>query len=238
MSDRRKTNSRGVTYRPKKKTHKTAILFWICLILVIAPFAVLGWILFSSSLDTNTPVIGNRYEGDLDPAITKDQMSQVESAVKGTAGVENSEVDMQTATLRIYADIADTATADDANMMADSLYSAVSNILNPDTYFTKTNDKKMYDLEIHVFTKPEREETEGENFVYVIDTKTSSMSEPKKQLVSEPLNAEVAQSLRDAVTARKAEEEAEAAASANPAAATADPNAATADPNATPAAEQ
>ena len=50
-----------------------------------------------------------------------------------------------------------------------------------------------------------------DNFIYGIFTKTSAMSTPQYQLVSSPKNAEVAQSLRDAVTARKAAEAAAAA---------------------------
>lgn len=201
------SQNKNIVYKKKKTTHRTAVLFWVCLVLVILPFAVLGWILFSASRDTHTPVLGKRYDGDLDPAITSSQMDEVQSAVSAVSGVDSASVQMQTATLRIYADIADTATADDANAIADSLYSAVTSVLDPNTYFSQANGEKMYDLEIHVYTIPERTGTDGENFVYVIDTKTSNMTDPQKQLVSEPLNAELAQSLRDDVTARQQEQQ-------------------------------
>lgn len=55
-----KTKETARSLKKKKKTHRTGILFTICLILVLAPFVVLGWILFSSSMDTGTPVLGNR----------------------------------------------------------------------------------------------------------------------------------------------------------------------------------
>lgn len=204
------TQKNEQVYKKKKTTHKTAVLFWVCLILVILPFAILGWILFSASRDTHSPVLGRRYDGDLDPAITSSQMDEVKNAVSAVDGVDSADVEMQTATLRVYADIADTASADDANSIADALYSAVTSVLDPNTYFSQSNGEKMYDLEIHVYTIPERTGADGENFVYVIDTKTSNMTDPQKQLVSEPINADLAQQLRDDVTARKAEEDAEA----------------------------
>jgi hypothetical protein len=58
----------------------------------------------------------------------------------------------------------------------------------------------MYDMEIHVYNTDEN--TESDSFVYVIETKTSNMASPKRQLVSEPIDAELAQQLRDDVEAR------------------------------------
>jgi flagellar basal body-associated protein FliL len=201
--------------KKKKKTHRTGILFTVCLILVLAPFVVLGWILFSSSLDTGTPVLGNRFEGDLDPAITKDQMNQVETAVKALEGQDDAFVTMTTATLRVYVDVADDANEDTVNAKADEVYNTVASILDPSVYFTKTDDKKQYDLEIHVYTKPERTDEEGENFVYVIDTKTSNMSEPQKQTVSVAKDQAVADQLRQDVLDREAAASASAEAQEN-----------------------
>lgn len=196
--------------KKKRKTHSTGIIFTVCLILVLAPFVVMGWILFSSSMDTGTPVLGNRYEGDLDPAITKSQLSKVESAVKALGNQDDAFVTMKTATLRVYVDIADDANEETANAKADEVYNTVASILDPAVYFTKTDSKKMYDMEIHVYTIPERTDAEGENFVYVIDTKTSNMSEPAKQTVSVAKDQAVADKLRQDVLDRQAAAEAEA----------------------------
>ena len=190
-------------FKPKKRrSSRTALVFWICLILVLAPAVILGWILFSSSMNTHKPVLGNRYEGDLNPAIKSDQISQIKTKTEGIEGVQSVDIEMATATLRVYADITDDATSDTATATADSIYKAVSEVLNPTVYFTKTDSEKMYDLEIHVYTKPERTDTEGENFVYVIETKTSSMDAPAAQVVSTAKDAALAQQLRDDVAAR------------------------------------
>ena len=208
------SENKGKKVSKKKRTsrtssHRTAVVFWVCLILVLLPVGVLGWILISSSMDTGKPIFGNRYEGDLDPSITEKDMNKVSDAVKGIDGVDDSFVTMTSATLRVYADVADDANADTCNAIADQIYSTVSGILDPSVYFTRTDSEKMYDLEIHVYTVPERTDKEGENFVYVIDTKTSNMSEPEKQTVSVAKDQEVADQLRQDVIDRKNQEEAE-----------------------------
>ena len=74
----------------------------------------------------------------------------------------------------------------------------------------------MYDLEIHVYNLDEDQDRTADNFVYVIETKTSNMSEPSAQTVSEARFPELAQKLRDDVAARKAAEEAAAQATPTP----------------------
>lgn len=193
----------------KRNYHTTGFIFWICLILIATPIAVLGWILLSSAMDTGKPVLGNRYEGDLDPAITSEQMTEVEQAVAGLEGIEDSSVRMVTATMRVYADVPDEWGIDDVKSKASEIYETVTGILDPAVYFTQADGRKMYDIEIHVYNL--KENRDADEFVYVIRNKTSSMSEPISSVVSEPLDAELAQQLRDDVIAR---EEAEAAAKA------------------------
>lgn len=198
-------NKTGKSVKRNRNSHLTGLIFWICLALIVTPMAVLGWILWSSAKDTGAPVLGTRYEGDLDPAITRTQMEEIEASVKTVGGVESVSVTMPTATLRVYADISDDAGVETAESTADEIYNKVTAVLDPGTYFTQGNGKKMYDLEIHVYNL--KDNRESDEFVYVIETKTSGMESPLKQTVSEPIDAELAQSLRDAVEERKAAEE-------------------------------
>ena len=186
--------------KKKKNNTRTKVVFWIALILFLLPFAVMGYILLSAARDTHTPVIGNRYENDLNPAITETQMNQIESDVKGLSGVESVSVRLTTATLRVYADISDSADASTAESTAESIYSKVTGVLDPSSYFFQHDNEKMYDLEIHVYNSLGK--ADSDSFVYVIENKTSNMDSPHTQLVSEPVNAELAQQLRDAVDAR------------------------------------
>ena len=64
------------TVRKKKKSRaykRTRFVFWTVFILFITPFVILGYILLSAAGDTGKPILGNRYEGDLNPAIAEDQ---------------------------------------------------------------------------------------------------------------------------------------------------------------------
>ena len=111
--------------------------------------------------------------------------------------------------MRVYVDVAEDSTAEVVQDVTGRAYEAVVAILDPNVYFSQGNDMKMYDLEIHTSNIPDGRD--AEYFVYGIYTKTSAMSAPQYQLVSYPKNPEVAQSLRDAVAARKAAEAAAAA---------------------------
>ena len=199
-----------MTQKNKKNGLKLVhIVFTVCLILILAPAIYFGWMLASTYMDSHSPVLGNRYENDLNPAITKDQLKQVDEAVGKLDGVTGHSVHLATGTLRVYIDLADDATYDVVQSVSESAYAAVTGILDPNVYFSQGNDMKMYDLEIHTSNIPDGRD--AEYFVYGIYTKTSAMSAPQYQLVSYPKNPEVAQSLRDAVAARKAAEAAAAA---------------------------
>ncbi len=185
--------------RKSKSGGGSAAAFWIVLLLFLLPFLVLGYIILSAAMDTGKPILGNRYEGDHEPAITKSDLDKVESGVKSLSGVEKSMVNLATGTLRVYADINDSAGAESAESTAGQVYSTVTSILDEGTYFTQSNGRKMYDLEVHVYNQDKNTDS---NFVYVIATKTSSMDAPMVQLVSEPIDAELAESLRQAVENR------------------------------------
>lgn len=195
MSRNKKVN------RPKRKTNKGNIILVVGLIIIAIPFLVVGWIIVSATLDTGTPILGDRYENDLDPAITKSDITNIEKSVKNISGVQSCHVELATATLRVYADVDDNFTADMATSKADEVYNAVLGVLDLSVYFSQTETKKMYDLEIHVYNLDENRDSD--EFVYVIKTKTSGMEVASTQLVSEPLDAELAQQLRDDVENRK-----------------------------------
>lgn len=191
----KKTSKHVKTKSAKKKMRKADIILIVGCIILAIPFLILGWFLVSASLDTGKPIIGDRYENNLDPAITKAQMEEIKTKVASLNGVEKATVDMPTATLRVNVDISDTATKDEALAMASEAYNVVISVLDENTYFSQSNGMKMYDCEVHVYNVPDGSETE--NFVYVIQLKTSNMETATQQVVSEPVDAELAQQLRD-----------------------------------------
>ncbi|MCI6272354.1 MAG: hypothetical protein MR601_05330 [Erysipelotrichaceae bacterium] len=198
MTETRRRVSRKKAKRRSLSVSSIILIFGS--LLIITPFIVLGWILLSASLDTGTPILGDRYVGDLDPAISKSDISNVKKSVDGINGVEASSVELATATLRVYVDVEDSYSDTQASDVAKSAYDSVINVLDVNKYFTQTDSKKMYDLEIHVYNL--KKNRDQDNFSYVILTKTSSMSDSKIQVVSTPIDAELAQQLRDDVEAR------------------------------------
>ncbi len=199
MATKNKTKTKR-NLKGKRRLNKTQRIFWITLVIFLLPFIILAWILLSAARDTGTPIIGDRYVDDHDPAITETQLSTIESQVSTLDGVEDADVRLVTGTVRVYLDITDTADADTATYVAGQAYTVVANVLDINTYFSQSNGMKMYDLEIHVYNLDS--DRDSDSFVYVIETKTSSMTDPIVQVVSEPIDAELAEELRQDVENR------------------------------------
>ena len=186
--------------RAKRKVSKAKIVLLVGIAIILIPCLIFGWILLSAYLKTGTPIVGNRYENDLNPQITSEQLKQVESNVKGINGVENCNVELTTATMRVYADVNDSYGDDQVTEVANQVYNTVNNTLSVGTYFTRNETEKMYDLEIHVYNLDKNRDQGG--FSDVILNKNSNMEEPRTQVVSKALDEELAQRLRDDVEAK------------------------------------
>ena len=63
----------------KMKKHKTGILFIVLLFLILLPFFYFSWVFISNYLDSRKPVIANRFKGDLNPAIKKEQLKNIDT---------------------------------------------------------------------------------------------------------------------------------------------------------------
>ena len=94
-----KTKNQG-----KKKPH---IVLGLVIIILIIPITLLCAILYSSFEDSSKPVVGSRYENQLDPAITSENITTIETVLKEFDGVENVEVNLKTARLSILIDTKD-----------------------------------------------------------------------------------------------------------------------------------
>lgn len=199
MSEQNKKNKKPVTgtakKHKKKELDRSTVILITGLVLIAIPCLILGWILISASLDTGTPILGDRFQGDLDPAITSEQISQIETQVASEGSVDSVTVELATATLRIYVDAADSLSEEEATALSQTVYQDVTSVLPESTYFTSTSSKKMYDLEVHVYNDLSLAGTEG--YMYVIRTKNAAMEQAEVQTVSKPLDADLAQQLRD-----------------------------------------
>ena len=181
--------------KAKKKGRMDAAswIIMIGLLIIAIPCAAFLYILLSAQAATGTAISGDRFTGDLDPAITETQMANVVTSVETIEGVESAEVILKSATVRVYVDTLDEMTPEVAQGIANQAYEKLTAECDPSVFFTQTASKKMYDIEVHAYNLTENRDSE--EFVYVILSKSSSMEAPIARLVSEPLDPELAAQL-------------------------------------------
>lgn len=166
----------------RKKPH---IILVLVVIILIIPLVVLGTILFSSLEDSSQPVVAHRFEDELNPKITEEQLASVKSALNYD-NVDSIEVNSISATVRVMLNVKDDMSAEDINWMVNDAYSKIDGILPIATYFTNTETTKMYDLEINVYNV-----TSGENKIYYCISKTGGAETYTLDVLSTPKNQEV-----------------------------------------------
>ena len=176
----------------KRKLSKAAIILILGLLIILIPLGVFGSVLLHSWITNNNPVIGDRFANDLDPAITNDNMNSIKSQISSISGVEKVDIVMTTSQMRVNIDTADNLSQEQISNIAQDAYQKVNGVTPVATYFTSTNEKKMYDLAINVYNYIKEDD---ETMIYVLHTKNSKMEKPETQVVSEPVNAELAYEL-------------------------------------------
>lgn len=177
----------------KRKMSKSATMLVIGLLVIFIPCAIYAGILISAALQTGSPILGERFDGDLDPAITKNDISSIETKLSSIDGVEEVEVVLLSGQMRVNVNVDDALTNEQIEVIIDEAYEGVTSVLSIDKYFTSNNGKRMYDLAINVYNLVDPED---DSMVYYILTKNAMMEEKTIQLVSEPLNPDLAADLR------------------------------------------
>jgi len=189
--------------KSKKKAKKQEKLgfnwvLFVCMIIIAIPCGLFLWIILSALEDTGTPILGNRFLSDLNPAIQTAQVEQIDQKIEGLDGVEGCEVNLIVATLRIHVDANDALTYDEMQALSMNVYSAVTEVLPVETYFSQFDGQQQYDLEINVYNNLDLDE----DFVMFNVVKNSPMETYLIHDVSTPIDAELAQALRDYVIER------------------------------------
>ena len=189
----------------KKETKKNAgkqshILVWIAAAVILIPTILVGVVVMTSTENSGTPVVGSRFsETDLNPAITDDQITQIEAAMKELDYAESVEVNLKSATLRINIDLDDIVDEVDEELvkkLASQAYDKVDAILPVETYFTQQSDAKMYDLSINVYNYSSFDEEHTEDHgIYVCLTKTSASEKSVVDVLSVPRDEETAEAV-------------------------------------------
>ncbi len=144
--------------KEKKRLSRSAIVLIVGLIIIAIPVCIFLGILGVSYLQTGTPREGSRFDGDLEPAITEEKLSSLKDKLGQLSSVEELEVVLSEGQLRIFIDTNDSLTEEQVDSLLTSAYNTVNSELPISTYFTATESKKMYDLQINVYTSPEASE--------------------------------------------------------------------------------
>ena len=191
------------TNKPKKKYSKKALykaIIIISCIIVGVPLLVFGYTLIDSSIKGSSPVVGSRFENELDPEIKDSDIESLKTAIAAVEGVESvDEVVLNTGSLRIYVNVSDdyVASGEDSSKListvAENVYKAVDSVLPIGTYFTSTDVTKMYDLSIYSYNHKDADDSW---YCYLI-SKNASSSDRTIQVVSQARDEELAERLRN-----------------------------------------
>lgn len=151
------------TKKENKRLSRSALVLIVGLIIIAIPVCIFVSILGISALQTGSPREGSRFDNDLDPAITSDDVSNLQQKLSILGQVENVEVVLSEGQLRIFIDTNDNLTEEQVDSILTSAYNAVNSSLPITKYFTATESKKMYDLQINVYTTAEASEIGAAN---------------------------------------------------------------------------
>lgn len=187
---------RVASNKPTGQGHK---LVWFTVIIIMIPVVIVGYVLLASLGGQNRPVEGSRFsKKDLDPAITDDNISTLESALSNIENVEKVSVNLLSATLRVHIDLIDSATDDVASAAINSAYSVINEQLPIDTYFTNKDGSKMYDLEIDSYNYLIDDTHTADGWTYLKLTKTGASDGPVTDNMTVAKDAELSNQLKAA----------------------------------------
>lgn len=191
-----------------KKILESKMTTAIAIVILLTPFLIFGFIIYRDSSQTGAPVVGDRFENGLNPAITKEQLSEVESKLDDEL-ITNKKVLLKSATLRIYLEVDLATSKEQIKELAEKTYASTIEVLPLEPYFTLEGNRKQYDLEIHVYNNVEDRDTE--EFVYYQIMKSSNLEEFVGEFLTDTKDPE----FRDEVLENLAEKEKAAAEAEN-----------------------
>lgn len=182
--------------KTKKRLSRSALVLIIGLFIIAVPIIIFLSILGISALQAGTPREGSRFDGDLKPEITKDQVSTLQSDLESIGQLDSVEIKLAQGQLRIYIDTNDSLSEEQVDSIITSAYNKVNSLLPVNTYFTSTDSSKMYDLSINVYTQVEASEIGSSNSrQYKLLHKNSTESQYEIEDLAHPKNPELAAEL-------------------------------------------
>lgn len=168
------------------------IVFALGIAFVLIPSLIIGGILLQSSLQTGSVIAGNRFNNDLEPEITKDLVGLTEEAIIALPNVTVNEINLKAATLRITVTIPSGLDEESKLELVQDIMDKINGVVPFSEYFTATDTKKMYDLEVNIIDKVGDTHT-----TYIEVVKNANMETFSVQDLLTPVNPELAQQLLD-----------------------------------------
>ena len=158
------------------------------IVIALSAGLFLGYQAVNASLGKGQPVVGSRFNNDLDPVISQDSITKITEDLKAMNGVKDAKIVLKSATLRVYIEI---DTNRDANITANlqNAYDIVTKELKVEDYFSIKGLQKNYDLEIHGYNQVPSEDNKG--YIYGVLVKGSNMLEPSTQILTKPQSQDV-----------------------------------------------
>lgn len=180
------------------KMLESKITTLIALVLLLTPVLGFGYIIYRDSSQTGEPVVGSRYDNNLEPKITEEQLSTIKASLVDEMILSNK-VTLKSSTLRVYVEVAEETSKDSIKELAGTVYDLVTEKLPVETYFSNDGSRKMYDLEIHVYNNST--DRSSEEFIYFEIIKSSSVEERIEEFITDAKNedfkAEVLENLEE-----------------------------------------
>lgn len=173
------------------KVFKGNGILWAGLIFFSIPLIILAVILLQSSLATGNVIEGNRFNNDLEPEITSAMLDNVTSSLE-ELDVQTVNVSLHAATLIVTLKVDPALEAESFADIATEAVELVDSHIAIDTYFTSTDAKKMYDLQIDVYNLSMSDDSVN---LHTILTKNGNMSTWAIQDVSTAVNPDLAAEL-------------------------------------------
>lgn len=205
-----KTAEKDVVAKIKKKPNYILIAG---IIVILIPCIFLGYLLLGSQGNSDEPVEGSRFKHSLDPEISDSEVTAFKDSLSFDS-VDNIDVSLKSATLRININANDAITQDEALALLNTAYEAAIAKFPVETYFTnKTNSDesitKMYDLQVTVYNYIGKTDEEKEGQIQIIRTKNAAAESDVVDIVSTPKNPDVTENLLNPDTSQIPESEGE-----------------------------
>lgn len=141
-----------------KKISKSRLILIISIAIIAIPIIVFIAILGISAIQTGSPRDGSRFKNDLVNKISSSDAKDIKKELETLSNVEDVDAKVSEGQFKVYIDTNDSISEEEFDSIVKQAYEKVTAKLPINTYFTKIDNARMYDLQINVYTTSEASE--------------------------------------------------------------------------------